>query len=368
MRDYHKAIKKSSISADIFLKKIFTEIDVEVPSISQDELHKYPTMIVSSHRSHLDYILIGINLTKLGFSNLRFAAGDNLTNMPYVGKKFRSWGAFSVYRAMAMKRSYLIKLSNQVAEMLVDGDNIIVFPEGGRSYSGEMLDIKGGVIAAAILAQYQNPDLDIKYLPIAVSYEKLPEIRYFSRLKKGKKILSEKPNFVNKILGNFNYFGADLFAFAKFLLAPKFRQKYGKVYIDIGEPISINEITDIKANFNSTSKSPFAAHKRSLAEAGTFIKQKITELYRILPLHIVSKILLDSKDIEVKHIEKLVDGLRKQLSKENMNLKTLSNYTNSEIVSIGLEQLQYTNAVIVDNGIVKIKQKLFIEYYSAIIK
>ncbi len=55
-------------------------------------------MIVSSHRSHLDYILLGIHCSKLGYRNLRFAAGDNLTRMPYIGTKFASLGAFPIYR------------------------------------------------------------------------------------------------------------------------------------------------------------------------------------------------------------------------------------------------------------------------------
>jgi glycerol-3-phosphate O-acyltransferase len=27
-------------------------------------------------------------------SRLRFAAGDNLTNLPYLGPRFKKWGAF----------------------------------------------------------------------------------------------------------------------------------------------------------------------------------------------------------------------------------------------------------------------------------
>ncbi len=365
MKEYHKNLHKASLKADLFLNRIFSSIEVSLPNIPQEDISKFPTMVVSSHRSHMDYILIGIELDKVGMKNLRFAAGDNLTNMPYVGKVFRSWGAFSVYRAQSMKRSYISKLSKQVVDMLENGDNIIVFPEGGRSYKGNMMDIKGGVIAANIFAQFKSPENIHNFLPIAISYERLPEILYFNMLKKGKALLKDNPGIIGKIIGNFYYFGADLFAFAKFLSAPKFKRKYGHVYIDIGKPLAVSDITDVKANFNSSMKSEFASHKVSLQESSVRIKKEIAKLYRLLPMHFVAKVLKEKPVCKRLEAAREVEKIRKNLDSQEYNLKSVSHLSAAEIVRIGIRQLKYTNSIRTLRKNISIKNQSFIDYYAA---
>lgn len=365
MKEYQKNLHRASLKADLFLNKIFSSIEVSLPDIPVEDIYKYPSMVVSSHRSHMDYILIGIQLDKVGLKNLRFAAGDNLTNMPYVGKIFRSWGAFSVYRAQAMKRSYISKLSRQVVGMLNDGDNIIVFPEGGRSYAGNMMDMKGGIIAANIFAQHESPEKPHMFLPIAVSYERLPEILYFNMLKKGKALLKDNPGIFGKLIGSFYYFGADLFAFAKFLSAPKFKRKYGHVYIDIGKPIPVSEITDVSKNYNDKMKSEFAAHKTSLQESSIKIKEEISKLYRILPMHILAKVLKERRVCNRLQAARAVESLKKSLEDETHNLKSVSSLSAAEIVRIGIRQLKYTSAVRTVRKNISIKNQSYIDYYAA---
>lgn len=365
MKKYHKNLHEASIKADLFLNRIFSSIEVTLPDIPKEEIYKYPSMIVSSHRSHMDYILIGIQLDKIGMKNLRFAAGDNLTNMPYLGKIFRSWGAFSVYRAQAMKKSYINQLCRQVVKMLKDDDNIIVFPEGGRSYGGSMMDIKGGIIAANIFAQHESPDEKHMFLPIAVSYERLPEILYFNMLKKGKALLKNKPGFIGRMIGNFYYFGADLLAFAKFLSAPKFKRKYGHVYIDIGKPFAVSDITDVCANFNSSMKSEFAAHKLSLQESAVIIKKEISKLYRLLPMHFLAKVLQDKSTLNRLEAARAIEKLRKNLHPDYYNLKSIKDLSAAQIVRIGIRQLKYTNSIRILRKNISVKNRFYIDYYAA---
>jgi glycerol-3-phosphate O-acyltransferase len=88
MKDYNSTIKKASRNVEQFLQKTFANIYFTGPPIQIKELNANPTMIVCSHRSHLDYILLGVELHKAGLIDMRFAAGDNLTHMPYIGKNF----------------------------------------------------------------------------------------------------------------------------------------------------------------------------------------------------------------------------------------------------------------------------------------
>ena len=162
----------------------------------------------------MDYILLGIHCSKLGYRDLRFAAGDNLIRMPYLGPKFSSLGAFPIYRDRVMSRKYILGLCEDVAAMLDNGDNVIVFPEGGRSYSGAMLKMKAGLIAANIIAQFRSPQRRHYYLPFTVSYEVLPEIGYLSCLEKGRRLRRGKHGLLTRAAGSFFYWGADLTALA----------------------------------------------------------------------------------------------------------------------------------------------------------
>jgi len=60
---------------------------------------------------------------------MRFAAGDNLTNLPIIGPKFKAFGSFPIKRSSSLNRSYIINLSNRVVGMIEDNDSIIVFPK-----------------------------------------------------------------------------------------------------------------------------------------------------------------------------------------------------------------------------------------------
>lgn len=365
MKQYQIALHSAAQKATLFLNRIFTTIELVGPELGEGALPENPVMVVSSHRSHLDYILIGMMLDKVGLRNLRFAAGDNLTNMPYVGKNFRAWGAFSVYRSQATKRSYILKLAHQVVEMLETGDNIIVFPEGGRSYSGKMLEMKTGIIASNIFAAHKNPSLNPFFLPIAVSYERLPEIRYFDILNKGKMLLKENPGLIKKLLGNILYFGADLYAFALFLSAPWFRRKYGKVYIDIGKPLPLSEVCDIEKNFDPSMKNEFSQHKKSLAECSTRIQKEIIQLYRILPMHILAAVLKKQGPLSRPAAVKAVAKMKKQLAEKGLNLKTVSPLSPADIVRLGIRQLKYTKSIKTSMRQIRIKKQTYIDYYAA---
>ncbi len=368
MKDYHICARNAALKGDVFIRKTFANVYVDRPSLDYAHLSRFPTMIACTHRSHMDYIILGIEMQKLGYTNLRFAAGDNLTNMPYIGKKFRSWGAFPVYRAHSQRRSYIFKLTEQVVTMLNDQENIIVFPEGGRSYNGAMMQIKSGILAANIIAQYRYPEKEYMYLPVAISYERLPELLYFELLQKGKVLRDGKKNGISRIRGNLYYFGSDLMAFAVFLSAHKFGKKFGDVYIDFGEPVAVNDIVDVKADYSSKSRNEFFAHKVAMQKVGEFMHDQLLKLYRILPMHVVAAIVKRKGFCTFWEAASLVPDVIDSLKRKSRNCKSLQSLQEQEIVEKGLQQLRYSNAVRSEGGKLIPCNRRMINYYSASIE
>lgn len=365
MREYHKALHNAAIVAGAFMHKTFANIHVDGPALSPEKINANPTMAVCTHRSHLDYVLLGIELHKLGLNNLRFAAGDNLTHMPYVGRKFTSYGAFSVYRARAHRKNYILELTKQVMDMLDNQDNIIVFPEGGRSYNGTMMEMKNGILAANVLAQHRCPERQYVYLPAAISYEKLPELLYFDMLQKGKKMRNRKADFIEQIKGNAYYYGADLIAFAKFFTAHKFGKHYGKVYIDYAESIAVNDIVDINKNYYPNSRNEFSAHRASIQIVGEEIRKQLLSLYRILPLHVVAAIVKNSGICSQVEVVNKVPEIITTLEKKGRNCKSLIQLTEQEIVEKGISQLNFSKVISVKGNTLRIKNLNILHYYAA---
>ena len=363
MKPYHETLVKTAIPADRFTKQAFKNVFCEGPPLCQKALLESPTMIVSSHRSHMDYILLGVYCNRLGYRNLRFAAGDNLTAMPYVGKRITALGAFPVYRDRATSRKYIFELCEEVVAMLDDGDNIIVFPEGGRSYGGAMMEMKSGLIAANIIAHYRSPQNKHCYLPFTISYEILPEIRCFNWIEKGKQLRKERDSLLQKITGNLFYYGADLAAFAKFTLARRFGIRYGNVYIDYAEPFEIDTIIDIRKNYDSKAKNDFFAHKAAIKRVGEEIYRYLTRLYRILPMHVIAYVLKNGSTRRNDIIAK-IPAVISLLEKQNKNCKTLNTLSEKELFEQGTDQLRHLNAIQMQNNSVRIRKNDIINYYA----
>lgn len=370
MKDYHKEV--AGVCADIneFFRKTFSEVILDGPVLDPAEVQKSPLMFVSAHRSHVDYFIWGSRFHAMGFKNIRFAAGDNLTKLPWIGPRFLAFGAFAVSRDSGFERNYVRNLCAQVVKMIENGDAVLVFPEGGRSYTGAMLEMKGGILNAALMAQAADPKRDVYLLPAAASYECPPDAPYFPLLLKGKKFRKKPTNFIKKSLGSAYYFGADILAFAPFMVARHFRRRYGAVYMDYGAPISVRSLVDLEANRVEGARDEFAAHRASLNIVAKRMHGILASIFRILPVHVVSAAIrtVGGGGASVADIESYAANIKATAVKNGRNCKTIGELTPKEIVAKGLASLRKVKAVKVKNGIVTVRKAHLINYFAATIQ
>jgi 1-acyl-sn-glycerol-3-phosphate acyltransferase len=360
MKPYHDTVTRTAPPADRFTRKLFSAVCREGPPLRR-ELLDCPTMIVSSHRSHLDYILLGIHCSALGYPNLRFAAGDNLTRMPYIGAKFTALGAFPICRDRVTSGRYVLGLCEQVAAMLEDGDNVVAFPEGGRSYGGGMLRMKSGLLAASIVAQSRSPHRPHYYLPFTVSYEVLPEIGHLGWLQKAKRLRADAQPWVKRAAGSVLWYGADLAALARLVASSRSGGRYGGVYLDYGEPLAVGSLIDVRQTPAPDAKSALVAHKAATKRVARELGRHLARLYRILPMHVVAHALRGGRtgtgDIAAS-IPALVDSLEAQ-GRNCRNLRALSA---AEVLEQGTAQLRRLDAVAVRAGDIRPLRAEVIDY------
>jgi len=369
MSEHHTQVAEVSSGIKKFFNKAFSIVHIEGPQVDAKEIQKSPLMVVSTHRSHVDYFFVGNSLFQMGFKNLRFAAGDNLTKLPWIGPRFRAFGAFTVSRDSAFERNYVRKLCTEVVNMLENRDAVLVFPEGGRSYSGSMLDIKGGILNAALLSQAANLERDVYLLPVAVSYDRPPDLPFFPMLLKGKKYRKKSNNFFVRILGDIYYFGADIMAFIPFFLTKHLPRSYGSIYMDYGTPISVRSMVDLEANRVSKARDEFAAHKVSLDRVSEQIYKRFLSLYRILPIHIICAALKEHEggSVNTTTLKDSAKKIKDTVCRVKHNCKTLDASTDTLIVKDGLNALRKLKAIRIKGGEITIRKSHIIDYFSSTI-
>ena len=177
---------------------------------------------VPCHRSHIDYLLLSYLLYSNGFSLPHVAAGVNL-NLPFFGGILRRGGAFFLRRSFSGNPLYAAVFNAYLKEILQRGHSLEYFIEGGRSRTGRLLPPKGGMLAMTAHAYLRDPRTPVVFVPIYFGYERLLEGSAFtSELSGGKK---QKET---------------VFALLKSLR--KLREDYGRVHVNIGEPITLDPL------------------------------------------------------------------------------------------------------------------------------
>lgn len=118
MQSPHQTVSDKSNTINRFFNSVYTEININIPSFEPARIQEHPLMVVCTHRSQIDYFLGGVVLYNKGFKHMRFAAGDNLTNLPVIGNLFKGFGAFTVERDIGFERNYIKKLCTKVIGMM----------------------------------------------------------------------------------------------------------------------------------------------------------------------------------------------------------------------------------------------------------
>ncbi|MBX3276505.1 MAG: 1-acyl-sn-glycerol-3-phosphate acyltransferase [Acidobacteria bacterium] len=99
-------------------------------------------IIAGNHPSYLDPVLVAVPVRR----QIRFMAWDALFRVPVLGTLIRAFGAFPVdLRKGKGEAAY-----QEALRVLGAGDALGIFPEGGRSESGPMGELKTGTARLAI--------------------------------------------------------------------------------------------------------------------------------------------------------------------------------------------------------------------------
>jgi glycerol-3-phosphate O-acyltransferase len=181
-----------------------------------------PLVLIPCHKSHIDYLILDYLLYHNNMPVPHIAAGKNLSFWP-MGPLFRSGGAFFLRRSFGGAVLYSKVFAEYIYKLLEEGYNIEQFIEGGRSRTGKLLMPKLGLLSILVNAYKDRACNDMIIVPIYIGYDRIIEEKsYLHELAGGQK---EDENLLQVIQAR------------KFL-----KKRYGKIYIQFHEPISMNQL------------------------------------------------------------------------------------------------------------------------------
>jgi 1-acyl-sn-glycerol-3-phosphate acyltransferase len=100
-------------------------------------------IVAANHSSYLDPLVVGAALKR----RATYMAKEGLFKIPVIGEFVRSF-SFPVRRDRPQPSTI-----KEAVRRLRDGELIVMFPEGGRSVDGSVLDAKRGVAVIAALSR-----------------------------------------------------------------------------------------------------------------------------------------------------------------------------------------------------------------------
>jgi glycerol-3-phosphate O-acyltransferase len=273
----------------------------------------------SNHKSHTDYLVEPLVLDDNGIRPPIIAAGINLFSGPLGLIHRHVTGAIPI-RRNTKDPAYLITLKAYVAEVLRKHD-LFFYPEGGRSYSGELKNPKTGLMHAAL--QGEHPNMVI--LPTAVAYDFVLEDHVLARQRIKR---SQRP------------FSRELAEMVRYAVGYRSR-----AFVTFGKPIHVDSI-------DTTSR-------RAILDLTHAVMTAIGALHKVLPTAVVAAAMRPS--IARRELEERADSIIDTLRAAGANLGVT---TGEAAVDAAIEPLEARGILVSEGGRVRVRDRNVLRYYA----
>lgn len=287
--------------------------------LAVDAVKKGRVVYASNHRSHIDYLVEPLVLDDAGIRPPIIAAGINLFGGPLGLIHKHITGAMPIRRNMK-DPAYLITLKAYVSELLHKHD-LFFYPEGGRSYSGELKPAKSGLLNAALDAQVTA----LKVIPVAIAYDLVLEDHVIAR----QRVKRSQKAFSREIAELVRY-------------AVGYRSR---AFVTFGKPIAINGIDP--------------ENKKAVLELMRHIREQIGKQYKVLPTAVLAAAMKSSMtraDLKGR-IEDILDSLKAV----DANLSVTSA---DEVLAVATEPMVTRNIIVVEQDRYRVRERNVLRYYA----
>jgi glycerol-3-phosphate O-acyltransferase len=277
----------------------------------------------SNHKSHIDYLVEPLALDDNGIRPPLIAAGINLFGGPLGLLHRHITGAIPI-RRNTKDPAYLVTLKAYVAEVLQKHD-LFFYPEGGRSYSGELKAAKTGLLHAALQAERE----DLVIIPVAIAYDLVLEDHILAHQHVKKR---QRP------------FSRELAEMVRYAVGYRSR-----AFTSFGSPISVAAVD---------------AHSRTeVLELARHIRARIGALYKVLPTAVFAAAMRPS--ITRRDLEQRIDRIIEDLAARHANLGVTGG---RQAIDEAADALETRGIVVAERGRFRVRERTVLRYYARTIE
>lgn len=291
----------------------------EHQQLAVDAVKKGRVVYASNHRSHIDYLVEPLVLDDAGIRPPIIAAGINLFGGPLGLIHKHVTGALPIRRNMK-DPAYLITLKAYVSELLHKHD-LFFYPEGGRSYSGELKAMKSGLINACLDAGIKGLTL----VPVAVAYDLVLEDHVIAK----QKIKRSQKAFSREIAELVRY-------------AVGYRSR---AFVTFGKPIAIDGIDP--------------ENKKTVMDLTRHVRNEIGKQYKVLPTAVLAAAIKPSATRA--ELKGRIEGVLETLRSVNANLSVNSA---DEVLELATEPMATRNIIVMEQGRYRVRERNVLRYYA----
>jgi glycerol-3-phosphate O-acyltransferase len=245
-----------NVAVNAIFKRLFASIEVNGLEKVAEYAKRHPLVLVPSHRSYFDFLILSWLFYRNHLVPPHIAARENMGFGPF-GFLFRRAGAFFLRRSFD-DPLYKEVFRRYIAYLVKEGFTQEFFIEGGRSRTGKTLVPRLGMLSWDVEAFLAGTRRDLFFVPIAINYERLVEEgAMVDELEGGEKV---------------NESTLGLLRARKYL-----RRRFGSVFLNFGEPISLADAMGSDRALFAASDSPEVeiAKRRFIEGLGNRIVERI---------------------------------------------------------------------------------------------
>lgn len=291
---------------DFVFNRVFQGVEVDEAGMRRTRdaarhSRSAPLVLVPSHKSHVDYLVISWVFLRNDFIPPHVAAGSNLSFFP-VGPILRRAGAFFLRRSFAGQPLYKLAFRAYLWKLVREGYPIEFFMEGGRSRTGKPLPPKMGMLSMLLEGVKRGEYKDLQFVPINLSYERVVETSSYRRELTG---AEKKPESVTGVVK----------------AGKVLRSRYGRIYVSFEEPVQLSEYLAERgtADLDALDADGFRDATKRL---GYHLMRRIQEATVVAPSSLVGAVLLshDRRGLSGARLRELVGFLVDMLTRRGARL------------------------------------------------
>ncbi|MEZ4885077.1 MAG: HAD-IB family hydrolase [Chitinophagales bacterium] len=283
-------------------------------------MRQHPIAFVMTHKTYIDMMVLAVVLARHGLPFPYTFSGINMSFLG-LGQLGRQTGVIFIRRSFKDNLLYKATLRYFIASLIEEKGHFMWAIEGTRSRTGKLVWPKMGILKY-IMEGEQDSKREVKYIPVSIVYDLIPDVKEMTEEGRGK---IKKPESLSWFL---NYIR-------------KMGDSFGKISVRLGEPIEIPKYDEVQRQYTLKDAKDF----NSVSRFALQLVHKINEITPVTTTSLICTTLLSKYALSKRAIESDIAALMQLIENQEPNALVDRGRAIGESVQIALSLLTKANIV-----------------------